>query len=154
MLISPVLKTQDIDYTQLTNFLAAGDWQRADQETMHIILKITGRTEEGYPKGSDIKKAPIADIQTIDRLWITYSGGKFGFTPQKQVWIETDQNYTEFCEIIGWHRNSGWLDYSDVDFTLNAVFGHLPALLFTYPVGETRVTSFALGSWRASLLGR
>ncbi|NJL88811.1 MAG: GUN4 domain-containing protein [Coleofasciculaceae cyanobacterium SM2_1_6] len=154
MLKAPELETQDIDYTKLIDFLVAGDWQRADQETMSLILRITGRTEAGYPKSSDIKKIPADVIQTIDNLWITHSDGKFGFTPQKQVWLKAEQNYTEFCEILGWHRDSSWVDYSEVDFTLNAVVGHLPALLFPYPLGDTKVTSFALGSWRASLLGR
>ena len=90
------------EYSRLENLLAEGNWQQADQETMDIILKLSGRATEGYPKPSDIKKIPAADIKEIDRLWRTYSQGKFGFTSQKHIWLQASQNYTEFCEFIHW----------------------------------------------------
>ncbi len=142
------------EYSRLKSLLAEGNWQQADQETMDIILKLSGRAAEGYPKPSDIKKIPTADIKEIDSLWRTYSQGKFGFTPQKHIWLQVSQNYTEFCEFINWHKNDAWLNYSDLDFSLNAVAGHLPALMFPCPLGDTQVFSFALGSWRVALLNR
>lgn len=142
------------DYTQLTRLLATGNWQEADRETMAIILRVCDRTEEGYPKPSHIQKLPAADLQEIDRLWQHYSGGKFGFTPQKLLWIQASQNYTDFCELIGWHHGDTWLEYSEVNFSINAVAGHLPSLMFPCPLGDTEVFSFALGSWRMALLCR
>jgi len=142
------------DYSFLRDLLAEGKWQQADTETMNIILKIAGRTVEGYPKPSDIKQIPTADLQEIDSLWGRYSQGKFGFTPQKWIWIKASHNYTEFCELIHWHQGDTWLDYRDINFNINAVVGHLPALMFPYPVGDTEVISFALGSWRVALLNR
>ena len=152
--IQEELEKASTDYSRLRSFLAEGDWRQADMETMDIILKVSGRTAEGYPKPSDIKKIPEADLQEIDILWRRYSQGKFGFTPQKQLWLKASQNYTEFCESIHWHRNDAWLDYSDLNFSINAVAGHLPALMFPCPLGDTQVFSFALGSWRVALLNR
>lgn len=154
MFIQEELQTLSTDYSQLSNLLAEGQWQQADKETMNVILRISGRTTEGYPKPSDIKKFPTADLQEIDNLWSRHSQGKFGFTSQKQIWLKASRNYTDFCELIHWHKEDAWLDYSDLDFSLNAVLGHLPALMFPYPLGDTKVVSFALGSWRMELLNR
>ncbi len=154
MFIQEELQEVSTDYSRLRSLLAEGNWRQADIETMDIILKVSGRTTEGYPKPSDIKKIPEADIQEIDILWRRYSQGKFGFTPQKQLWLQSSQNYTEFCESIHWHKNDAWLDYSELNFSLNAVAGHLPALMFPCPLGDTQVFSFALGSWRVALLNR
>lgn len=152
--IQEKLQSVSTNYSELRSLLAEGNWQQADIETMDILLRVCGRISEGYPKPSDIQKIPIADLQEIDSLWRMYSQGKFGFTPQKQLWLQASQNYTEFCESIHWHKNDSWLHYSDLDFSLNAVVGHLPALMFPCPLGDTQVFSFALGSWRVALLNR
>jgi GUN4-like len=152
--IQEELEKTGANYSRLRSLLAEGDWREADIETMDIILKVSGRTAEGYPKPSDIKNIPAADLEEIDTLWRRYSQGKFGFTPQKQFWFKASQNYTEFCESIHWHKDDAWLDYSGLNFSIDAVAGHLPALMFPCPLGDSQVCSFALGSWRVALLNR
>lgn len=152
--IQEELQIVSTSYSKLRSLLAGGDWRQADIETMDIILKVCDRLSEGYPKPSDIRAIPIADLQEIDNLWRIYSQGRFGFTPQKHLWLQASQNYTEFYDSIHWHKNDAWLDYSDLDFSLNAVVGHLPALMFPCPLGDTQVFFFALGSWRVALLNR
>lgn len=46
------------EYTKLANYLVAGEWKKADEETAQIRLKIAGREIEGY----------------IDQLWLHSSG--------------------------------------------------------------------------------
>jgi hypothetical protein len=154
MLVQDELTSIAPNYSNLRRSLSDGDWRQADTETMELILAITGRTAEGYPKASDIGKISISDLYEIDRLWGNYSAGKFGFTPQRHIWLRSSQNYTDFCEHIGWRKGEAWLEYSELSFNTNAVMGHLPALMFPCPLGDTKVLSFALGSWRVALLSR
>jgi hypothetical protein len=75
-------------YRPLAYFLSTGQWQRADEETFGLMLKVAGKKDQGYLSFSDIRQFPGADLQLIDFLWVTYSDGKFGFSVQKQIWVE------------------------------------------------------------------
>ncbi|MDX2240168.1 MAG: GUN4 domain-containing protein [Leptolyngbyaceae cyanobacterium bins.302] len=97
-----------IDYTQLRVLLQAGQWQAADQETTERMCEVMGRQKEGWLSSSDIKQFPSTDLRTINRLWVKYSEGKFGFSVQKTVWQQygslTSNN--ERCEKLG--EEVGW----------------------------------------------
>ncbi len=63
-------------------------------------------------------------------MWVKYSGGKFGYTVQKQIYDQVDNNYGKFCEQVGWltynpHNASQYLI-----FKLNAPLGHLPSRIW------------------------
>ena len=122
-----------IDYTQLQNLLAAGKWKDADGETREIITKILGRKTAVWENKEEIENFPCYHLNTIDRLWIKYSQGRFGFSIQKQIWDEiggTDNAnsviYNRFLERLGWVVNGSWLTWHEFTFNFNAPPGHLP----------------------------
>lgn len=124
-----LVSEQGINYTHLQNLLEANNWKEADLETCRIMLKISNREEKGWLNNKSIPNLPCQDLLTIDRLWAKYSSGRFGFSVQKQIWSEANENITIFGHLIGWCVNNNWRShYSDYIFSLNAPFGHLPSL--------------------------
>jgi serine/threonine protein kinase len=117
-----------VDYTCLRDLLAAGKWQEADGETQR---QITGNGEkyfrcENYDAMRLMLDLPCTDLHTIDRLWLKYSKGRFGFSVQKSIWERVDANIVDFAHSLGWVNGNDALCYEDVNFTLGAPVGHLP----------------------------
>jgi serine/threonine protein kinase len=130
-----LLSSAGIDYSQLHQLLAAEKWKEADWETTAILLQISGREQDGWLRAEDYKKFPCQDLHTIDRLWVNYSRGRFGFSVQKSVWESVggkrDVDYITWCyfgDRVGWRVKGNWLKYSDLTFNRDAApVGHLPA---------------------------
>jgi serine/threonine protein kinase len=125
--------TAEIYYTQLQNLLAAGKWKDADAETRGIMMKVLGRKTAAWENKEEIQNFPCHCLKTIDKLWIKYSRGRFGFSIQKQIWQEmggTDNadsvTYNQFLERIGWVVDGSWLTWHEFTFNFNAPLGHLP----------------------------
>lgn len=76
-------------YAQLATYLAAHQWRKADEETLQVMLQVAGRESQGYHLDvNDIRDFPCDDLLAIDDLWVQYSQGQFGFSVQKQIWLE------------------------------------------------------------------
>ncbi|MCG6134473.1 MAG: GUN4 domain-containing protein [Nostoc sp. LLA-1] len=75
-------------YHQLAYYLAAGVWKEADEETLNIMLKVAGREIQGDLDIDDIRQFPCEDLSIIDKLWVDYSNGHFGFSVQKKICLE------------------------------------------------------------------
>lgn len=131
----PTVADHPRSYQKLSQLLAARCWKEADLETTKILLQVSGRTEAGWMRAEDFKKFPCQDLCMLDRIWVSYSGGRFGYSIQKQIWQsiggKLDIDYMIWCEFgdrLGWRRNGNWLNYSDLTFDQNiAPPGHLPA---------------------------
>jgi GUN4-like/Caspase domain len=134
---------RDVDYTKLRDLLKAGRWKEADHETLEVILKAAGRENNEYLTIESIEIFPCADLHTVDQLWFKYSGGQFGFSLQKEIWLSVggelgeydNATYEQFGLRVGWRdRNGvkllrGWTKYEDLNFSLTwAPVGHLPTL--------------------------
>ena len=125
--------TEAIDYTKLQNLLAAGKWKDADTETRVIMMTILGREMAAWESQEEIESFPCHHLNTIDRLWIKYSRGRFGFGIQKQIWREMGGRdnadgviYNQFLERMGWVVDGSWLAWHEFTFNFNAPLGHLP----------------------------
>jgi hypothetical protein len=111
-------------YAALLNYLANGRWQEADRETYRVMRKVAG----GSWSVEAIKKFPCEDLRIIDELWVKFSGGRFGFSVQKQIYIETgnplDRKYHEdtfrkFFDAVSWGKSI---------YSISAPPGHLPGV--------------------------
>jgi len=127
------------NYTQLETYLQNKQWQKADVETNKIILEIAREPSELDTQSA--KKFSCKALEKIDRLWMENSDGRFGFTPQKQAYLETgnkfgepaESMYKKFGDRLGWWSNKNfgesWNMYKDLNFKNNdlAPVGHLPS---------------------------
>ncbi|NES83758.1 MAG: GUN4 domain-containing protein, partial [Moorea sp. SIO2B7] len=121
-------------YQQLDEFLKNGQWKEADQETDRLMLQIAGKEEEEYLYVEDIQNFSAENLRAMDKLWVKYSNGKFGFSVQKQIWLDCGgkigeydyEAYEKLGDRVGWYVNGSWISYSKYTFNTNALPGHLP----------------------------
>lgn len=141
-------------YTQLDQLLRVQKWKEADIETRRLMLLIVGadRRTDCLLNQDDIAHFPCIDLHTIDRLWIQYSQGYFGFSIIESIYQEVDKDYLKLAERVGWRRGDEWISYNDVIFNKLAPVGHLP-LTWLVPTSFWMYWSarFAKPSWRLLL---
>ncbi|MGJ3249222.1 MAG: GUN4 domain-containing protein [Elainellaceae cyanobacterium] len=126
-------------YRELVNYLANGRWKEADQETLNVMLEVTNQKEQGYLSLESLRNFPCDDLRIIDQLWVKFSGGKFGFSVQKDIWVEVGgkldfgededaarQAYRKMSDINGWRKDGEYISYEAVTFDTSAPLGHLP----------------------------
>jgi hypothetical protein len=138
-------KVSNLLFQKLEEYLKNGQYQEADQETTKLMLQIGDTESKGYLNIDNIKAFPVDDLRTIDQLWLKYSNHKFGFSVQKQIWLDCggklDDNYDyetfkKFSDRIGWRKNGSFINYpDDYTFNTNALQGHLPVCVGGLGVG-------------------
>lgn len=129
----------NIDYRKLEALLKDKKWKEADKETINVMLQPHHKEEQdwlesiSYDKAEYIKDFPRKDLETIDNLWVKYSRGRFGFRVQKRIWNEVQKDYDAFGARVGWRDEKGeWIYRSDINYSLDAPSGHLPAKLIVW----------------------
>ncbi|MEM9267186.1 MAG: GUN4 domain-containing protein, partial [Cyanobacteria bacterium P01_F01_bin.13] len=145
----------DSRYVNLISYLANARWQEADQETANVMLEVANRKIRGYLDDmSDIKAFPCEDLQLIDHLWLKFSGGHFGFSVQKEIYLQcggkADGKYSrvverKWGEMVGWSKNDTWTVHLKYD--LDGPRGHLPGVRSAFP-------RHFYSSWVVSLFSR
>jgi serine/threonine protein kinase len=147
------------DYTKLRDLLANQKWKEADEETAKAMLKIAGRDD--FLREKDIDNFPCEDLRTIDRLWLKFSNGKFGFSVQKEIYQKLGgtrkfdrEIWRKFGDTVGWRVDDRWKNLRELNWRRPLWFwtpeGHLPSLLWV------SVESWCGFGWRGreSLLSR
>ena len=133
---SPTNEPTPVIFQNLETLLKAGKWRDADIETSNLMLKLTKREQEGRLKVEDVKNFPRQELRKMDQLWVRYSNGKFGFSVQKQIWLELggklngEYDWDTFVKLssrVGWTKNNKELSYDSYTFSTNALPGHLPS---------------------------
>lgn len=133
-------------YQQLETYLKNGQWREADEETWKVMLKVADREEQGWLDTESIENFPCEDLRTIDRLWVKYSNGKFGFSVQKEIYeglggrkiFEDDKKFWKsFYESIGWRKESTW-NYDQITFLENAPTALLPNAFWMTKIKQRR----------------
>ena len=140
-------------YEPLQSLLKAGKWLDADQETVRLILVIAGQEKLEDLSPSQIEHIDCSELQVIDRLWLTYSDNRFGFSVQvktyqdlggsRQTTIEQDAQLIEkWGDRLGWREGGNWIKCSDLDYSENAASGGLPGLWWNSPYGSKMTNYF------------
>lgn len=124
------------NYAQLETYLQNKQWQQADVETDKLILKVAGAKSTLDTVNS--QKIPCKSLQKIDQLWTENSDGRFGFTPQKKVYLATGNDFGDYVEStyeafgnqVGWRSFGAWRGYEDLNIpkinSAIASLGYLP----------------------------
>ena len=132
---SPTNEPTPVIFQNLEALLKAGKWRDADLETWELMKKLTKRERERWLRIEDVKNFPRQELRKMDQLWVKYSNGKFGFSVQKQIWLELggkldgEPDWDTFGKLgsrVGWRKNNEWLSYESHTFSTNALPGHLP----------------------------
>ncbi|MBD2339608.1 GUN4 domain-containing protein [Calothrix sp. FACHB-156] len=132
-----------VDYTKLRDLLAAENWREADYETYLVMLQAVGREKDDWIRDEELLNFPCTDLRTIDRLWVKYSNGHFGFSVQKEIYLSVggkpdgkyyEEAWNKFGERVGWKVESKWISYTKVTFDTSAPEGHLPLRCVLPPV--------------------
>lgn len=121
-------------YDDLVSYLARGRWREADQETFQIMLDVAGQRERGYLLPDDLRRFPCDHLRILDRLWVKFSGGLFGFSVQKRIYAEDNplvggfyqDGFHEFATKVRWRAEGSYVSYEDLVMDLTAPYGHLP----------------------------
>ena len=139
-------------YSQLQEFLKAGNFKEADQETSRVILDAVNRSRDDLTP-NDMKQLPCTILQVIDKLWRDYSSDRFGFSIQLRLYTEVGgsldtlraQNMGilgKYGDRVGWRKNGKWQgdNYPNWDFSLSAPEGSFPAIWWKSPYGFKMAT--------------
>ncbi len=127
--IVPLVSTQDVDYTQLQRLLAEQDFLEGDRLTLQKLCELAGASaiKRKWLYFTEVDSLPGSDLQTINTLWLMHSGGKFGFSVQRELWLTVGQDFNKLWELIGWKQGSNWTRYpSQFTWNTTAPRGHLP----------------------------
>ncbi|MGK7928635.1 MAG: GUN4 domain-containing protein [Spirulina sp.] len=123
----------DKRYQQLEAYLKNEEWEKADYETYRVMLQVVEKAKNLYLDEEDIQNFPCADLRTINDLWLKYSNGHFGFSVQKEIWLEEGGQpgkydrviFEKFGDRVSWRKNEEWT-LGDIEYNLGAPRGHLP----------------------------
>jgi hypothetical protein len=120
-----------LDYGSLQENLLRQEFEEADRLTSAHLRQLAGPEAErrGYVYFSEVAAIPGLDLQTLDRLWLTYSLGRFGFSVQGRLLRLCDNRWEVLWPRLGWKRDGLWTRYpSAFTWSLEAPEGHMPLI--------------------------
>jgi len=120
-----------LSYELLRDLLEVGEWEKADDETRLKLIEMAGPEAEsrGWVYFTEVKDIPVADLQTVDKLWSAYSKGRYGYSIQKNIWTKNKKVWTKFFVEIDWVQgeNNAYRKWPlEFFFKEDAKKGHLP----------------------------
>lgn len=119
------------DYEPLREALRAQDFEKADDITREELIQLAGAgaVKRNWVYFTEVKSIGEGDLTTIDNLWRAASNKKFGFSTQREVWMQQSKYWTRFYKKIDWTQgvNSIYRKWPmEFTYTLEAPKGHLP----------------------------
>ncbi|MEY4296961.1 MAG: hypothetical protein RLZZ423_140 [Cyanobacteriota bacterium] len=146
---------QGIDYTPLQQALARQQYEEADRHTSAILRELAGAdaVRRGYVYYSEVPPIASADLESLDRLWVVYSQGRFGFSVQLRLLRSLGGRWELLWPRLGWKQGGVWTRYpGSFTWSLEAPDGHLPLVnqlrgvrlmdaLLSHPALQQRVTA-------------
>jgi hypothetical protein len=127
--IVPLQSTNGVDYQPLQQLLVAQNWLEADKLHNLKFCEAAGTSalERKWIYFTEVNLVSIADLRTLNALWVAHSQGQFGYSIQREVWLAMGQNWEKFWPKIHWKDGNSWTRYpGGFDWSLNAPRGHFP----------------------------
>ena len=98
------------------------------------MIQAVGKKEGDYFTSDELLNFPCTDLRTIDRLWVKYSNGHFGFSVQKEIYLSVggkadgkyydEEAWEKFGDRVGWWNDN---EGSEVIWDTSSPRGHLPS---------------------------
>eukprot|EP00951_Prasinocladus_malaysianus_P007592 scaffold54561_cov32-Prasinocladus_malaysianus.AAC.1 len=119
------------DYEPLKAALEAGEFQKADDITRAMLIELAGEgaQKRGWVYFTEIKAIGVKDFKTMDDLWRAYSDNKFGFSVQRQLFMQNNKRWPQFFKRINWVQGANNIYRKwpgEFNYTKDAEKGHLP----------------------------
>lgn len=127
----PLTSEAGRDYAALRDALAADDFSKADDITRDELIQLAGpaAVKRGWVYFTEVKFIPKEDLQTIDALWRAASKNKFGYSVQREIWVQQSKYWSRFFKKIDWVQgeNNVYRKWpGEFTYTTEAPKGHLP----------------------------
>ena len=117
------------DYSPLQRYLLNESYEDADRFTSSKLRELAGEkaVKRGYVYFSEAESIPCIDLSTLNKLWVVYSRGKFGFTVQAKILDSVGGRYDKLWPRIGWKKDGVWTRYPKAfNWSIEAPNGHMP----------------------------
>jgi hypothetical protein len=124
-----VTSASSIDYAPLQRALVEQQFEEADRLTSEHLRQLAGEAavKRGYVYYSEVPPIASVDLESIDRLWVVYSQGRFGFSVQIRLLRSLNGRWEQLWPRLGWKQGGVWTRYpSAFTWSLEAPDGHLP----------------------------
>jgi hypothetical protein len=125
----PLRSQHSLDYLSLQQLLAKQEFEAADKLTIQKLCELAGSAavQRKWIYFTEIESLSSIDLQTINALWLAHSGGRFGFSVQREIWLGVGKNWDKLWSKIGWKSGNNWTRYPNgFTWSLDAPRGHLP----------------------------
>ena len=133
-----VQQVTDARYADLERYLKNSQWEKADEETYRLMITEVGKEVGQWFDPEDLLNFPCEPLRAVDGLWVRHSGGKFGFSVQKDLYLKCGGSpnasvsyyrsygraWEKLCKINGWNGR--------IRYGLETPTGHLPAHFRTF----------------------
>ena len=124
-----VTSAQGLDYAPLQCALMRQAFEEADRLTSEHLRQLAGTAavQRGYVYYSEVPAIAAADLDSLDRLWVVYSQGRFGFSVQRRLLASLEGRWERLWPKLGWKTDGVWTRYPGAfTWSLEAPDGHLP----------------------------
>ena len=118
-----------VNYGLLQQHLLREEFEAADRFTSSVLRQLAGPQAErrGYVYFSEVPTMAGQDLESLDRLWMAYSQGRFGFSVQARLLAGFDGRYERLWPRIGWKADGVWTRYPGAfTWSIKAPEGHMP----------------------------
>jgi hypothetical protein len=120
---------RNVDYQPLQQLMVNQQWLEADKLNNLKLCEIAGETSlaRKWIYFSEVTGLPKTDLQTINALWLAHSGGRFGYSVQREIWLASGKNWERFWPKLKWKDGFVWTRYPGAfEWNLDSPRGHLP----------------------------
>ena len=146
-----VAQATDERYADLERYLKNGQWEEADNETYRLMITEVGKEEGQLFSADDLRQFPCEPLKKVDGLWVKHSSGRFGFSVQKEMYLECGGIADGRYHKEAWqkfYKMSGWAGrfYEDFRFDISSPKGHLPVIWGGFVGGNVEINLVLLAS--------
>ncbi len=118
-----------LDYRPLQRELMGQSFEAADRLTSLHLRELAGpaAVQRGYVYYSEVSVISSTDLDSLDRLWVCYSRGRFGFSVQGRLLAGLDGRWEKLWPRLGWKQEGRWTRYpGGFQWSIEAPEGHMP----------------------------
>ena len=123
------VSARGLDYAPLQRALMAQQLEEADRITSSFLRELAGpeAVRRGYVYYSEVPPIASADLDSLDRLWVCFSRGRFGFSVQGRLLRSCNGRWELLWPKLAWKDAGRWTRYpGSFQWSIEAPEGHMP----------------------------